>query len=258
MALKFILVSIITLSIHSTTFSQTFNDIINKAEEKADKVKEKTEQVIDKYTGQNKAQLSNEDIINGLKEALSVGTNSAVSISSKADGFLKNPKIFIPWPAEAQEMKDKLIKFGFEKKVTEFETSLNRAAEDAAKDATPIFLNAIKKMTIQDGMGILKGADTAATHYLKQSTYDSLYTKFFPIVKNSIQKVKVTSYWKPLVTTYNKLPNKKKHNPDLEKYVTQKAIYGLFTLVADEEKNIRKNPAARVSDLLKKVFGVEK
>ncbi|GIV26631.1 MAG: hypothetical protein KatS3mg027_0445 [Bacteroidia bacterium] len=230
------------------------DNIIKKAENVYEKNKDAVEQTIDKYTG-NKPKLTESEIIQGLKEALSVGTQSAVSISSKTDGFLKNPRLFIPFPPEAQEMKDKLVKYGFSKKVEEFETSLNRSAEYAAKEATPIFLNAIKQMSVKDAMGILKGSDTAATHYLRQTTYDSLFQKFLPVVKNSIQQVQVTKYWKPLVTTYNKLPNKKKYNPDLEKYVTHKAIQGLFVLIADEEKNIRQNPAARINDILKKVFG---
>lgn len=234
--------------------SQNLDNLIKKTEDIYNENKNKVNESIDKYTGKDKHSLNNEEIIQGLKEALSVGTQSAVSISSKTDGYLKNPRLFIPFPPEAKEMKEKLIKYGFSKKVDEFETTLNRAAENAAKDATPIFITAIKQMKINDGLQILKGADTSATHYLKQTTYDSLYNKFLPVVKNSIQEVKLTNYWKPLISTYNKLPNRKKYNPDLEKYVTERAITGLFILIADEEKNIRKNPSARISDILKKVF----
>lgn len=234
--------------------SQNLDNLIKKTEDIYNENKNKVNESIDKYTGKDKHSLNNEEIVQGLKEALSVGTQSAVSISSKTDGYLKNPRLFIPFPPEAKEMKEKLIKYGFSKKVDEFETTLNRAAENAAKDATPIFITAIKQMKINDGLQILKGADTSATHYLKQTTYDSLYNKFLPVVKNSIQEVKLTNYWKPLISTYNKLPNRKKYNPDLEKYVTERAITGLFILIADEEKNIRKNPSARISDILKKVF----
>lgn len=234
--------------------SQNLDNLIKKTEDIYNENKNKVNESIDKYTGKDKHSLNNEEIIQGLKEALSVGTQSAVSISSKTDGYLKNPRLFIPFPPEAKEMKEKLIKYGFSKKVDEFETTLNRAAENAAKDASPIFITAIKQMKINDGLQILKGADTSATHYLKQTTYDSLYNKFLPVVKNSIQEVKLTNYWKPLISTYNKLPNRKKYNPDLEKYVTERAITGLFILIADEEKNIRKNPSARISDILKKVF----
>lgn len=230
-------------------------DLIKKAEDTYEKSKDKAEQTIDKYTGNSKPALTESEIIQGLKEALSVGTQSAVSISSKTDGFLKNPRLFIPFPPEAQEMKDKLIKYGFSDKVREFETSLNRAAESASKEAASVFMAAIKQMNINDGMRILKGTDTAATDYLRKTTYDSLYNKFLPVVKKSVQAVKVTSYWKPLVSAYNKIPGTKKYNPDLDRYITERAIRGLFILIADEEKNIRKNPAARISDILKKVFG---
>lgn len=199
--------------------------------------------------------LTNDDVIKGLREALSVGTNSSTSIASKLDGYNKNPRLFIPWPAEAQEMRTKLVKLGMEKKVIEFETSLNRAAEEAAKNAAKIFLDGISQMSISDGFAILKGADTAATNYLRKTTYTPLYNKFLPVVKDAITKVKVTSYWNPLVTTYNKIPGVKKQNPNLDDYVTKKGINGLFILVADEEAKIRKDPVARVTDILKKVFG---
>lgn len=206
-------------------------------------------------SGNEKPKLTNDEVVKGLKEALTVGTNNSSSLASKLDGYYKNPRIFIPWPAEAQEMKAKLLKMGMEKKITEFETSLNRAAEEAAKKAAPVFIDAITNMSLQDGFAILKGADTAATNYLRKTTYNPLEEKFMPIVKEAINTVKVTSYWNPLVTTYNKLPGVKKQNPDLDKYVTNKAINGLMLLISDEEIKIRKDPAARVSDLLKKVFG---
>jgi len=133
--------------------------------------------------------------------------------------------------------------------------TLNRAAEIAAKDATPIFINAITSMSLTDGISILKGNETAATNYLKTNTNDQLKIKFLPVVKNALQKVQITKYWNPLASKYNKLPMTKKVNPNLEDYVTQKAIEGLFKLVGDEEAKIRKDPASRVSDLLKKVFG---
>lgn len=199
--------------------------------------------------------LSNEEVVQGLKEALTTGAKSSGSAASAVDGFYKNPKIFIPWPAEAQNMKDKLVKMGMEKKVTEFEESLNRAAEEAAKEAFPIFSDAVKGMSVSDGFAILKGGDTAATHYLRQNTSASLRAKFLPIVKTAIEKVNVTAYWTPLASTYNKIPGVKKQNPDLDAYVTDKAINGLMLLIADEEAKIRNNPAAQVTDLLKKVFG---
>lgn len=208
-------------------------------------------------TGNNTSSpsLTNDQVIKGLKEALSIGTNNSASAASKTDGFLKNARLFIPWPPEAQQMKAKLIQLGYQAKVQEFETSLNRAAEEAAKSAAPIFGNAITSMSIGDGFAILKGNDTAATHYLREKTYAPLKDKFKPVVNDAISKVKVTSYWAPLVTIYNKIPGVKKQNPDLNDYVCNKAINGLMLLIADEETKIRKDPAARVTDLLKNVFG---
>jgi hypothetical protein len=199
--------------------------------------------------------LSNEEVIKGLKEALSVGTSKSASLAGNPDGFYRNPRLFIPWPPEAQKMKERLLQMGFQKKIEEFEMSLNRAAEQAAQDAAPVFLEAITNMSVQDGFSILRGADTAATAYLRKTTYDPLKIKFLPVVKEAIEKVNVTSYWQPLVTAYNKLPGVQKQNPDLDDYVTNKAINGLMVLIADEEIRIRKDPAARVTDLLKKVFG---
>jgi hypothetical protein len=133
--------------------------------------------------------------------------------------------------------------------------TLNRAAEEAAKDAAPIFLKAITSMSIGDGFSILKGGDNAATTYLKDKTNAELMEKFKPVVANALQKVQITKYWNPLMTKYNSLPMTSKVNPNLEDYVTKKAIEGLFKLVADEELKIRKDPGARVTDILKKVFG---
>ncbi len=201
--------------------------------------------------------LSNDEIIEGLKEALTVGSNNASKAAAAVDGYYKNPRIFIPWPAEAKDMREKLMKMGMQKKITEFETSLNRAAEEAAKGAATIFIDAITNMSVSDGFAILKGNDTAATHFLRENTYSPLKIKFKPVVKDAIAKVKVTSYWNPLVTKYNKIPGVKKQNPDLEEYVTIKAINGLMLLISDEEAKIRKDPAARVTDLLRKVFGTK-
>jgi hypothetical protein len=239
--------------------SQSIGDMWNKAKDEAKKDEKKVEEGIkkgeDAVNGNSVKAPSNEEIIQGLKEALNHGTNNSTAQVSKVDGYLKNPRLFIPFPPEAEEMKKKLVKIGLEKKVNEFETSLNRAAEEAAKTAAPVFLSAIKNMTVTDGMAILKGNDTAATHYLKGATSGELYTQYKPIVKDAINKVKVTQYWDPLVKKYNKIPGVKKQNPDLEDYVTRRAMSGLFLLVADEEAKIRKDPMARVNDILKKVFG---
>jgi hypothetical protein len=199
--------------------------------------------------------LSNDEVVSGLKEALTVGSNKSSAQASKADGFYKNPAIKIPFPPEAKQMESTLKGIGMTKQVDKFTMQLNRAAELAAKDAAPIFVNAIKSMSIADGFTILKGANNAASTYLKDKTNAELTAKFKPIVASALKKVAITKYWNPLVTTYNKVPGAKKQNPNLEAYVTQRAIEGLFKLVADEELKIRKDPASRVSDLLKKVFG---
>jgi len=250
--------------------SQNINSLLNKAKDAAitnstsiiDAAKSNTttSNVINKaggLIGQNK-ELTNDDVIKGLKEALTIGTSNSASLASKTDGFLKNSKVFIPWPTEAKDMRAKLIKMGMQKKVTEFETSLNRAAEEAAKKATPVFSDAITSMSISDGFAILNGSDSAATHYLREKTFSPLKEKFMPVVKEAIATTKVTSYWSPLATAYNKLPGVKKQNPDLNDYVCTKAVNGLMILILDEEAKIRKDPAARVSDILKKVFGYKK
>lgn len=202
--------------------------------------------------------LSNGDVVKGLKEALSVGTNNSISFTSKLDGFNKNPAIYIPWPQQAIVMKDRLAQLGFQKQITDFETTLNRAAEEATKMAAPIFLNAITNMSISDGFAILNGNDTAATHYLREKTYASLKQSFAPTVTDAINKVQLTSYWSPLITNYNKIPGIERQNPNLNDYVTDKAINGLMIMIAKEETKIRKDPMARVTDILKKVFGSKK
>ena len=248
--MKKILILITLLSFGGLS-AQSLKDFVKK---KKDTLIKKEKDIIG-IGGYKKPALTNDEVVKGLKEALTVGTNNSSSLTSKVDGYYKNPRIFIPWPAEAKDMKEKLMKLGMEKKITEFETSLNRAAEEAAKKAAPVFVDAITNMSLQDGFAILKGVDTSATNYLRKTTYNPLKDKFKPVVTEAINTVKVTSYWTPLVTTYNKIPGVKKQNPDLEEYVTNKAINGLMVMIADEEIKIRKDPMARVTDLLKKVFG---
>jgi len=201
------------------------------------------------------AGLSKEDIANGLKEALKVGSNNAGGNASKVDGFFKDSLIKIPFPPDAQKVQKTAVDMGQQKQVDDFVLSLNRAAEQAAVKAAPIFLDAITSMTIDDGLTILQGANDAATQYMKNKTSQQLHDVFLPIVKTAIESVNVTKYWTPLITSYNSVPFVKKLNPDLNEYVTQQALKGLFVLLAQEELKIRKNPAARVSDILKKVFG---
>lgn len=199
--------------------------------------------------------LSEEEIGSGLKEALTQGVNKGVAQLSKTDGYFKDPEIKIPMPNEAQKVEDKLRKIGQGEKVDEAILSMNRAAEDAASGAKDLFVEAIKAMTIADATNILKGNDDAATQYLKKSTNNQLTEKFKPIIKTSLDKVGATKHWEKVFSTYNKIPFVDKVNPNLEEYVTEKAITGLFIQVAKEELQIRQDPLARTSDLLKKVFG---
>ena len=206
-------------------------------------------------TSTSSGALTNGEVIAGLKEALTIGARESATSASKVDGFYKNPKIAIPFPAEAQKVKDVLSTTGFSKQISAFEESMNRAAEEAAKGAFDVFAGAVREMTIQDGFAILNGGDMAATNYLREKTGIPLKEKFSPIVKNAIDKVNVTSYWSPLVNAYNMVPGVTRQNPNLEDYITTKAIDGLMTLIAEQEMKIRQDPAAQVTALLKKVFG---
>jgi hypothetical protein len=199
--------------------------------------------------------LTEKDAADGIKEALVNGTGESVKQVSVLNGYWGNPEIKIPFPEEAKEMESKLRTIGMGKKVDEFNESMNRAAERAASEAKSIFLTAIKEMTVRDAVNIVKGTDNAATMYLKNNTSPQLIDKFQPIIKTSLDNVNATRYWSDLITIYNKIPMVKKMNPDLPQYVTQKAIDGLFIMIAKEELKIRKDPVARTSELLKKVFG---
>lgn len=244
---KVFVLSCLVLGITITSFGQIkLGDAFNKAKKD---VKEATGNK-DSGTG-----LSQEDVVNGLKDALKVGSDNAGSAASKVDGFYKDSLIKIPFPPDAEKVQKTALSLGMQKQVDDFVLSLNRAAEKAAVKAAPIFLDAIKSMTIEDGFSILKGPDDAATQYMKNKTSQQLHDAFLPIVKEAIQSVDVTKYWTPLADAYNSMPFVKKVNPDLNEYVTQQALKGLFVLLAQEELKIRKNPAARVTDILKKVFG---
>jgi hypothetical protein len=199
--------------------------------------------------------LTEKDAADGIKEALVNGTGNSVKLVSVLNGYWGNPEIKIPFPDEAREMESKLKAIGMGKKVDEFNESMNHAAEKAANEAKPIFVDAIKKMTVKDAINIVKGADNAATSYLKNTTSPELNSKFQPIIKTSLDNVNATRYWGDLIKAYNKIPLVKKMNPNLTEYVTQKAIDGLFVMIAKEELKIRKDPMARTTELLKKVFG---
>ena len=199
--------------------------------------------------------LTESEVAAGLKEAITQGVSVGVERLSKADGYFNDPEIKIPLPEEAKDVEKTLRQMGQGKKVDEAIESLNRAAEDAASEAKDIFVSAIKNMTLTDAMGILNGADDAATQYLNKTTRSALVEKFEPVIKVSLDKVGATKHWNTVFTTYNKIPLVKKVNPDLSEYATNKAIDGLFVQIAKQELEIRKNPAARITDLLKKVFG---
>jgi Protein of unknown function (DUF4197) len=199
--------------------------------------------------------LTEKDAADGIKEALINGTGESVKLVSVLNGYWGNPEIKIPFPSEAKEVESKLRTIGMGNKVDEFNESMNRAAEKAAGEAKTIFIAAIKGMTVRDAINIVKGADNAATMYLKNTTSPELIEKFQPIIKTSLDNVNATRYWSDLITIYNKIPMVRKMNPNLTQYVTQKAIDGLFIMIAKEELKIRKDPMARTSELLKKVFG---
>jgi len=197
--------------------------------------------------------LTNDEVISGLKEALQVGTNNGTKKLSAVDGFFKDAAIKILMPPEAQKVEKTLRNLGMGKQVDNAILSMNRAAEDAAKSAAPIFINAIKGMSIQDAFGILKGGDFAATNYLKDKTTSQLTEAFRPVIDSSLKKVDATKYWNTVFSTYNKFSSDKV-NPDLAAYVTEKALSGIFYQVGQEEQKIRKDPVARTTDILKKVF----
>ena len=198
--------------------------------------------------------LSESDIADGLTEALVRGSSYSVDLASAKGGFNNNKFIRIPFPDEAIKIKTSLSKIGLNGKVEEFENSMNQAAETASKKALSILMNAIKKMSIVDALTILNGEDNAATIYLKNNTDEFLYSEFKPIIISAMAKVDLAKKWNPLIKKYNTIPFTKKLNPDLEDYITTKTIDGLFVLIAEQEKEIRTNPEARVSDLLIKVF----
>lgn len=209
-------------------------------------------------TGSNSGKPTTRETTEGLVEALLVGADQSASKASSKDGFFKNAAIKILFPPEALKVRDAAISVGMKPLVDRFELSLNRAAEDASKKAKPILVSAIKRIKFKDVWDILFGGKTAATDYLRSKTEPELLAAFSPIVQQSIGREEVTKHWKPMADIYNAIPFVKKVNPDLEAYVTSKTVDGLFKLIADEERMIRENPIARVSELLRKVFGTKK
>ncbi|MDE3236336.1 MAG: DUF4197 domain-containing protein [Bacteroidota bacterium] len=250
-----IYIFVIAVGLVSQAKSQGLDQLLKKVAGKDSSTAAKVEGIFKNISTVKKDSLTNTDIVSGLKEALSVGTQRSVQQLSALDGFFKNAAIKILMPPEAQKVEQTLRRIGLNKEVDDAILSMNRAAEDAAKSAAPIFINAIKGMSIKDAVGILKGGDSAATKYLRSKTSTSLNQAFQPIVKESLGKVDATKYWNTVTTAYNKIPFVKRVNTDLTGYVTDKALSGIFYQVALEEQKIRKDPVARTTDILKKVFG---
>lgn len=222
-----------------------FGDILNKGKK-----------ILNEQTGNTGSNLSNTEIIAGLKQALEIGSNNAGSQLSALNGYFGNQLIKIMMPPEVRQVEQTLRSIGMGSEVDKAILAMNRAAEDAAKKAAPIFVDAIRTITINDGLSILRGGNGAATNYLKGRTTQQLTNAFRPVIENSLRKVDATKYWSQVFTIYNRLPTtRNKVNPDLTGYVTERALNGLFITVEQEENKIRQNPSARVTDLLKKVFG---
>ena len=210
-------------------------------------------------SGKQTNELGNDKIASGLKEALSIGTENAVKNVSKVDGYFGNKAIKILVPEKVRLVTDILSTVGYQKQVDDFVLSMNRSAEKAAPEALAIFVEAIKGMTFADAKKILDGGDTAATDFFKDKTQGKIYNAFKPIVETSMDEVGVMRSYKEMMDTYKILPFAqtviKEESVDINHYVTTKAVDGLFYVVGQEEKKIRTDPAARITDLLKTVFG---
>lgn len=201
--------------------------------------------------------LSNADIAAGLREALDKGIDEQVKKLTAVDGFYKNELVKIVMPEELQKVDKALRAAGLGDLADKGILAMNRAAEDAVKEATPIFVDAVKEITFDDAKNILMGEDTAATSYLQGKTTTPLYEKFSPVIKSSFSKVGADTIWEAIISKYNKLPFTKDVNPDLTDYVTSKALDGVFTMISIEEKEIRTDLSARTTDLLQNVFGAQ-
>jgi hypothetical protein len=248
--IKKVVLGIVLLGgIYGHAGAQSFGDYFNKAKGAIDSKK-------GKLSGSKGGALSESDISAGLKQALQIGARNATGKVSAMNGFFGNSLIKVLMPPEAKKVENTLRSIGLGDKVDDAILAMNRAAEDASGKALQIFINAITSMSIQDAIGILRGGNDAATQYLKAKTTASLVAAFKPVIQQSLEKVNATKYWSIVFTTYNRLPTTyNKVNPDLPGYVTDRALNGVFVYIAQEEGKIRTNPAAQVTDLLKKVFG---
>jgi hypothetical protein len=198
---------------------------------------------------------TDDQVVAGLKEALTIGSSKGVKTVSKTDGYFGNPAIRILMPEKLQKVADVLGKVGYEKEVDAFVLSMNRAAEKAAPKARAIFVDAIRGMTFDDARKILSGGDTAATEYFRAKTGERMHAAFLPVVSSSMDEVGVTRSYKEMMGRYTSVPFMRAESLDLDQYVTKKALDGLYYMVAQEERKIRTDPAARATDLLRKVFG---
>ncbi len=230
------------LLVSSSIANAQFGSILKKVNEKVSSVTGITSEL---------------DISNGLKEALNNGISKQVSRLTAVDGFFGNEAVRILMPVELQKVDETLRKFGMSKLADDGIKMLNRAAEDAVKEATPVFVSAVKNMSLNDAKGILMGNENAATSYLETQTNADLYTKFSPVVQSSLTKVGADKIWKTIISKYNKLPLVEKVNPDLTDYVTTKSLSGVFKMITIEEKNIRTDLNSRTSGLLQKVFAMQ-
>lgn len=202
-------------------------------------------------------EISNADIASGLREALDLGIDKQVSKLTLKDGFYKNELVKILLPEELQKVDKALRDIGLGSLADDGIKVLNRAAEDAVKEATPIFVDAVKDITFADAKNILLGNDDQATRYLTGKTQTALYDKFNPVIKNSFSKVGADQIWENLINKYNTIPFTSDVNPDLTDYVTNEALKGVYTMIAVEEKEIRTKISSRTTDLLKKVFALQ-
>ena len=205
-------------------------------------------------SGAGSGQLTNAQMVQGLKEALNQGVRKGTGALSVTDGFFKNAAVKILFPPEAQRVESALRGIGAGNLVDNAVLKINRAAEDAAGNATDIFINAITRMTVNDAMGILMGEKNACTQYLQRTVSGDLYSAFNPVIKSSLNKVGAVDAWNAVITRYNQIPMVQRVNPNLDDHVTRKAMDGVFHMVENEERNIRANPAARATDLMRRVF----
>jgi len=227
----------ILLFVATVSYAGLFNDIIKG------------------ISGGSKVETDEGTIVSGLKEALSIGTENAIKNVSQVDGYFSNEIIKILMPEKIQNVANVLRKVGFQKPVDDFILSMNRAAEKAAPKAAGFFVDSIKEMSFEDAGKILKGGDTAATDYFREKTSNKIYDAFKPIISSSMDEVGVTHNYKKMMSEYESIPFVTKETLDLDHYVTSKALEGLFYMVGEEERKIRTDPAARVTELLKSVFG---